>query len=438
MMFFISNLLYEPSRLISSEAYGFVDNASHSTTIGTAFSIYFAVSYIAGFVIIYHRRKDLQKNRVRVQIKTILNTTLITFCLTAMADVILPRLGIMVFPFGIIALSIGMGGMWYAINKHKMMSISYKLVSEYIFGAVNEPIFILDEDFLIKNTNEALINITGYSYNELGQSSLDSIMSFKDSNLNAIIESENFTNVEIALYRKNKENLICELSATVIYDEYKDMLGIVILLHDVTERKKIIDIQKKNTLKLEESNLKLKNEITDRRLAEKKISHLVYYDPLTELSNRKKMLEDINILIENKEQKFAVLFIDLDKFKSANDSYGHQAGDSILKTVALRLKSIIRLPDTIYRIGGDEFIIILRNLSDYAEAKKIAVAVKEILSTVFIYKTNQLSVGACIGISVFPEHGINADMLIKNADFAMYELKRKGGNGYRIYCGNAL
>jgi len=335
-------------------------------------------------------------------------------------------------------ISIGMGGIWYAINKHKMMSISYKLVSKYIFGAVSEPIFILDEDFFIKNSNEALLNITGYNYMELGQHSLDSIMSFKNSNLNDIIKSENFINVEVDLYRKNKEDLICELSATVIYDEYKDMLGIVVLLHDVTERKKVADIQKKYTLKFEESNLKLKNEITDRRFAEEQISHLAYYDALTELSNRKKMLEDINILIHNKNEKFAVLFIDLDKFKSANDNYGHQAGDNILKTVAVRLKSIIRLTDTIYRIGGDEFIIILRNLKDYANAKKIAVAIRDILSIVFTYNTNQLFVGVSVGISIFPEHGTNADTLIKNADFAMYEAKRKGGNGYKIYSSSTL
>ena len=145
------------------------------------------------------------------------------------------------------------------------------------------------------------------------------------------------------------------------------------------------------------------------------------------------MLEDVDILLDNKNEKFAVLFIDLDKFKSVNDNYGHQAGDYILKTVAVRLKSIIRSTDTICRIGGDEFIIILRNLKASANAEKIAVAALETLSTAFTYKENQLFIGASIGISIFPEHGIDADTLIKKADLAMYEVKRKGGNGYKIY-----
>ena len=232
---------------------------------------------------------------------------------------------------------------------------------------------------------------------------------------------------------KIKKLIVCELSATVIYDEYKDILGILILLHDVSERKNIAEIQKKYTLKLEESNLKLKNEITDRLLAEDQIRHFVYYDALTEIPNRKKMLEDINILLDNKNEKFAVLFIDLDKFKSVNDNYGHQAGDDILKIAAVRLKSIIRSTDTISRIGGDEFIIILRDLKSTANAEKIAVAALETLNTAFNYKENQLFIGGSIGISIFPEHGIDADTLIKKADLAMYEVKRNGGNGYKIY-----
>jgi diguanylate cyclase (GGDEF)-like protein len=89
--------------------------------------------------------------------------------------------------------------------------------------------------------------------------------------------------------------------------------------------------------------------------------------------------------------------------------------------------------DTVSRIGGDEFIIILRDLKAIANAEKIAVAVLEKLSTAFIYKENQLFIGGSIGISIFPEHGIDADTLINKADLAMYDVKLMGGNGYKIY-----
>ncbi|WP_291636724.1 diguanylate cyclase [Clostridium sp.] len=433
LMFFIGNLIYEPSKVVSSEAYGFVDNLYSETIIGIVFSIYVAVIYIAGFVIIYFQMRNSHKKRVRKQMKIILISGFISFCLAIISDLILPVIGINIFPSGIISISIATGGMWYAINKYKMLSISYELVSEYIFEAVNEPILILGEDFLIKNCNDASLNIIGYNNKDLEQNSLYAIINFRKFNFNTIIQERNVINIEVDLHRKNKEALVCELSATVVYDEYKDILGILVLLHDVSERKKIAEIQEKYTLKLEESNIKLKNEITDRLFAEEQIRYFVYYDALTELSNRKKLLEDVNMLLDNKTEKFAILFMDLDKFKSANDDYGHEAGDYILKTVAVRLKNIIRSTDEVYRIGGDEFIIILRNLKASANVEKIAMAALKTLSVAFNYKENQLFVGACIGISIFPEHGIDADTLIKQADSAMYEVKRNGGNGYKIY-----
>ncbi|MGH4137698.1 diguanylate cyclase domain-containing protein [Clostridium sp.] len=186
-------------------------------------------------------------------------------------------------------------------------------------------------------------------------------------------------------------------------------------------------------MKLEESNIKLKNENTDRLVAEEKIRHFVYYDALTGISNRKKMLEDVNILLNDKNEKFAVLFIDLDKFKNVNDNYGHEAGDYVLKIAAVRLKNIIRSMDTVSRIGGDEFIIILRNLKAIADAQKTASDTLDTLNAAFTYKENQLFIGGSIGISIFPEHGIDADTLINKSDLAMYEVKLKGGNGYKLY-----
>ena len=433
IIFFISNLLYEPSKIVGIQTYGFVDNVTTDNFVNTIFNIYMPASNILGLLIIYLQGKDSQKNRVKAQMKTIFITSLVSFCLVFISDMLLPTLGIVVFPLGIISMLIGTSGMWYAINKYKMMSLSYELVSEYIFESINEPIFILGEDFLVKNCNEASLNITGYYNKDLEQNSLYKIINFRNFNFNNIIQTGNVVNIEVDLYKKNKESLVCELSVTVIYDEYKDIIGILTLLHDVSEKKRISEIQKQYTFKLQESNVKLKNEITDRILAEDKIQHYIYYDSLTDLCNRKKMQEDINILLDNKKEKFAVLFMDLDKFKSANDNYGHLAGDNVLKTVAGRLKSIIRSTDTVYRIGGDEFIIILRNLKELANAEKIADAIKNVLTVAFTYKENKIFVSACIGISIYPEHGIDEDTLIKRADLAMYELKRKGGNGYKIY-----
>lgn len=433
IIFFISDLLYKPSKVVNVKSYGFVDNLYVTTPIGNVFSIYIGVVFIAGLVIIINNVKKSQKNRVRKQLKIVLITCLISFILMAFTDLVCPILGIMDYPSGIIMITIGMYGMWYAINKHRLISISPKFVSEYIFKAVNEPIFILGEDFLVRNCNEALLNITGYKYKDLEKCPFNKIINFKNFNFSAIMNLGNAVNIEVELYRKNKEVLACELSSTVIYDEYKDLVGIVILLHDVSLRKNLAEIQKEYTLKLVESNRMLKKQIEERMSAEEKIRHFIYHDTLTEISNRKKMMEDINMLLQDKNEKFAIFFIDLDKFKSVNDNYGHKAGDFVLKDAAMRLKSVIRPIDTIGRIGGDEFIIILRQLKDETDIQNIAERVLKELNTAFIYNKNQLFIGGSIGISIFPSHGVSADMLISKADLAMYEVKNKGGDGYSIY-----
>jgi len=184
---------------------------------------------------------------------------------------------------------------------------------------------------------------------------------------------------------------------------------------------------------LEESNARLKSEIKERQLAEEKISHLIYYDALTGIFNRKKVIEDVNILLINKNERFAVLFIDLDKFKNINDNYGHEAGDCVLKTAAVRLKSIIGESDTISRIGGDEFVIILRNINDSEYSERIAQEIIKELSMVFTLKNKRLYIGASIGISLYPDHGSTADILISKADLAMYQVKNNGGCGYLKY-----
>ena len=191
-----------------------------------------------------------------------------------------------------------------------------------------------------------------------------------------------------------------------------------------------IEIADKHNKILQLNKVELERMVKDRT---NELSHLVYYDALTGLSNRKKLQEDIDILLDKKDVIFAFLFIDLNKFKSINDNYGHLAGDHILINVAVRLRNIISPPDEVYRIGGDEFIVILRDLKSTANAEKVAVAIGETLMTAFTYKENQLFIGASIGISIFPEHGIDEDTLSKKADLAMYEVKRKGDNGYMLY-----
>ncbi len=185
--------------------------------------------------------------------------------------------------------------------------------------------------------------------------------------------------------------------------------------------------------RLKESNLRLRKEIKERRIAEERIRHLVYYDSLTGVYNRKKIMEELNALVCDGEAKFAVLFIDLDKFKQINDKYGHEIGDKVLKASALRLKRAVGQEDMVSRIGGDEFIVILGILKDSGYAEKTAAAIVQELGESVTIGERRISVGASLGMSFFPADGKDADTLVNKADTAMYEVKKRGGCGYLIY-----
>ncbi|WP_258879746.1 EAL domain-containing protein [Clostridium estertheticum] len=164
------------------------------------------------------------------------------------------------------------------------------------------------------------------------------------------------------------------------------------------------------------------------------IVSLANYDALTGLTNRKKMLENIRDLLKNKNENLAVFFITLDKFKAINESFGHQVGDIVLAKVAERLENnTIKSKDIVSRIGGDEFIVIIRNLISEAGATEIAEKIVKTLSSAYIHNEESLYIGASVGISLFPQHGNDVDTLIRNADLAMYEVKNSGGHGYRLY-----
>jgi diguanylate cyclase (GGDEF)-like protein/PAS domain S-box-containing protein len=180
-------------------------------------------------------------------------------------------------------------------------------------------------------------------------------------------------------------------------------------------------------------------DITERKTSEARIEYLANHDALTDLPNRNLLSDRIGQAIAHAHRTsrhLAALLLDLDRFKFVNDGFGHPVGDALLKAVAGRLKVAIREGDTVARLGGDEFVIILTGLVDTAAAE---IVVREILAAFidpFILDGHELHISTSIGISVFPEDGINGDMLLKTADAALYSAKDKGRNGYQFYTKN--
>ncbi|WP_055077072.1 EAL domain-containing protein [Pseudanabaena sp. 'Roaring Creek'] len=181
------------------------------------------------------------------------------------------------------------------------------------------------------------------------------------------------------------------------------------------------------------------SDITKQRQAEAIISYQIHYDALTGLPNRKYLHEHLVEYIEklqDKQQKFAVLFLDIDRFKLINDSLGHSIGDLLLKAVSDRLKILIKEGDIVVRWGADEFAIVAKSIESNDTVLQTAEGMIQAMTLPFICAGHELHITTCIGASIYPEHNTDIEGLIHNADMAMYRAKAEGQNSFQFYIPN--
>ena len=165
------------------------------------------------------------------------------------------------------------------------------------------------------------------------------------------------------------------------------------------------------------------------REANAELQHLVLHDTLTKLPNRLLLEDRVQQAVEECRRggsRCAVLFVDLDRFKTLNDSLGHFAGDTVLRAVAERLRATVRLEDTVSRLGGDEFVVLLKHVANAGDAGEVGRKIIEALARPLVFDEQELRIGSSIGISVYPDHGDNSARLVANADAAMYHVKKSG------------
>ena len=176
--------------------------------------------------------------------------------------------------------------------------------------------------------------------------------------------------------------------------------------------------------------------ITERKIAEQRVAHMAHHDALTGLPNRVLLRDRIQQAIAQAHRngtQLAVLFLDLDRFKNINDSLGHQLGDRLLQSVASRILVCVREGDTVSRVGGDEFVIVIPGIGSASDASSVAGKILEVLASAFHLHGNDLHVAASIGISLYPADGSDAETLMRNADTAMYHAKDSGRANFQFF-----
>jgi len=304
-------------------------------------------------------------------------------------------------------------GTLYDISKQKEtqeQSNERKKMYKSIFENHHAAMLVIDpENSDIIQANPAATNFYGWERKEL--------TNMKITDINTLDSNKVYNNIQLA--KSQKKNSFTS--------KHRLSDGSI---KDVEVHAGSITVNKKTRL------LSIINDVTKRKEAEKMIKRLAYFDSLTALPNRKMFFDSFHKAIAEAKQnnsKFALLYIDLDSFKDINDSFGHPVGDQLLVKVAKRFKKNLHKNNSVFRLGGDEFAIIVKNISTQEEASIVAEKLLCLLKAPFNLEDNNLFSFASIGISMYPDDGLNVDTLLKNSDIAMYQAKNNGKNNYSFY-----
>jgi diguanylate cyclase (GGDEF)-like protein/PAS domain S-box-containing protein len=295
----------------------------------------------------------------------------------------------------------------------RMAAESQLRLAARVIARSGEGIIIADADGRIIDVNSAFENITGYSREEsIGRNPNFLSSGRQDSAFYAkmwqALNGEGFWQGEIWNRRKNNEVFPEWLSLSAIRDDAGVVTNYVATFSDVTEA----------------------------RAREARIQHMAHHDFLTGLPNRFLLTDrfrQVAAAAERNNSRFAVLFIDLDRFKNVNDTLGHSVGDQLLRDVAARLGSMVRGTDTISRQGGDEFLVLLGEIDAPEAAAMVARKLMQVLSEPFVLDGHPVTMTPSIGIAISPEDGSDLDSLLKHADLAMYDAKQQGRNNYQFF-----
>jgi diguanylate cyclase (GGDEF)-like protein/PAS domain S-box-containing protein len=309
---------------------------------------------------------------------------------------------------GVIGVAMDVSERWRAEQALRASESRYRTLYERNLAGV----FRATTDGWLLDCNESFARIFGYSSpaDALKQPALDFYLRPADRNtfLARLTESGSLSNFELAARRRDGSHIWVLENATLV--DGPDGVGPLI-------EGTVIDI-------------------TERKRAEDQVKHLAFHDALTGLPNRLLFSDRLTMALaqaHRSRQKLAAIYLDLDRFKVINDSLGHTVGDELLRRVADRLRLCIREEDTIARLGGDEFILLVPRLSSEEDVETVGRKILTAIRLPFTIDDREVFLTTSIGISVYPEDGIDSETLVQNADTAMYRAKERGRDNYQLY-----
>ncbi|MCG8080187.1 MAG: EAL domain-containing protein, partial [Candidatus Thiodiazotropha taylori] len=319
---------------------------------------------------------------------------------------------------------------------HRRLKIENKLISQRLneseslhkFIVNNSPdmIYLLDQEGRFAFINDRVEGLLGYEPEEIIGQHFSKLIFEEDINQANFTFNERRTGDRAT--RSTELRLNCKINDGPRYFESRSVP---------------IELSSIGIYSVGEDNQKsfigtygVARDITERKQAEELIKYQLHHDLLTNLPNRTLFRDRLNMAMAHSKRsgkKLVVMYLDMDRFKIINDSLGHYVGDELLKMVGQRLRSELREADTLARVGGDEFNLLIPEINDIQDARNLAEKILRLTAEPFLIKNEEIFISFSIGISVYPSDGDTKDSLIKHADIAMYKVKNSGKNGYAFY-----
>ncbi len=326
-------------------------------------------------------------------------------------------------------------------HMHRRLKES-SILHQYIVDSSPDIVFMLDKQGCFTFLNDKVVNLLGYSKEELKGKHFSSVLSSKDllSLTEAIEDLERGTtvrNVEVKI-KQRVESHTKRFFELTIFPIFASALS-------PTKSSSVSHAYPTRGLSAASQNAKpddiigiygTARDITERKEAQDFINFQAYHDLLTGLPNRALFKDRLNMAIarcRRHHNRLAVLFLDLDRFKVVNDTLGHAMGDRLLQSVAERLQKCLREGDTLSRFGGDEFVLLLPEVTTPDDVRGVARKILRLIKAPFHLDQHEVFVGVSIGIAVFPDAGSSIDQLIQAADVAMYHVKKRAKEGYQFF-----
>jgi diguanylate cyclase (GGDEF)-like protein/PAS domain S-box-containing protein len=280
-----------------------------------------------------------------------------------------------------------------------------------LFQQSRDAIYITTREGAIVEANQAFLRLFDYTGDEI--KNVDAVELYADPRDRRVFQQDiegrgAVSDYEVTLRAKDGTKMDCLLTSNVRWNDDGTVAGYEGIIRDITQQKQ----------------------------AAETIKHLAFHDSLTGLPNRTLFVDRLGVALADarrRNQRPAVMLLDLDRFKHVNDTLGHTVGDQLLQAVGSRLTGILRETDTVCRMGGDEFLLLISGTDQHQEASLVADKVLRAVREPFALNGHELNISTSLGIAIYPEDGKDVETLIKNADIAMYRAKERGRDNFQRY-----